>query len=292
MDLSTSLESLTNEHSEHTIDEKSGEEVLHIDSSHTLIQAAGYLKYELAKRDNKNVYFRGQRKIYDTLRPSLFRGIKRTNKLQDWRDKINNFIDNIHDKGNALRAVRKGCSEALLQHYGIKTTWIDVVDNIWVALWFSCHRAMTYGSPEKYLHFERREPDYYRSERPEYAYILLMASANQPSNNFPGHYKDDDTETIDLRVAAPSNFVRPHAQHGVLVRKLSINGLPVGDCSDMHVGTIRIDLPTALTWIGSAKTLDSHSLFPPAFYDYGYRELLEDINPDDKELGAIDRIQA
>ena len=128
---------------------------------------------------------------------------------------------------------------------------------------------------------------------PEYAYILLLESAYfEPVQNKPGYYRDDRSETIDLRIAAPSHFVRPHAQHGVLVRRLSKNGLPVSDCRPLHIGTIRVDLATALDWLGVASTLSTHALFPPTFYDYGYRELLEYVKPKDQLLGSINRIQA
>ena len=127
----------------------------------------------------------------------------------------------------------------------------------------------------------------------DFAYVLLLESAYfDPTDGRPGHYRDGRSETIDLRVAVPSHFVRPHAQHGLLVRKLSKNGLPVCDCGALHVGTIRVDLAAALEWIGSAATLTSHSLFPPAYYDYGYRELLEFVRPTEKVIGHVHRVQA
>ena len=33
---------------------------------------------------------------------------------------------------------------------------LDVVDNVWVALWFACHTAHSYGKHDEYLHFEKR----------------------------------------------------------------------------------------------------------------------------------------
>ena len=167
-----------------------------------------------------------------------------------------------------------------------------MVDNVWVALWFACYEAktVTRGS-EQYMHFEKRIPRPH--DKDQYAYVLFLESAFfDPVGGFPGHYKDNRSETIDLRVAAPSHFVRPHAQHGLLVRRLSNTELPLSDFGPMHVGTIRVNLASALDWLGSATTLTSHALFPPAYYDYGYRELLEFVKSENKILGFIHRVQA
>ncbi len=284
------LSNLTNEHGKHLVDEESGQEVFHATTPHSLIQGAGYLKHTRAKRHRKGVFFRGQTKLHPTLQPSLLRGVKDGPANVARRKLLDHFLDDIGAQKKALRAVDADCREALLQHYGIRTTWIDVVDNIWVALWFSCHEALVAGKVKEYLHFEKRiqiEPT------SKYAYILLLESAYfDPVSGRPGHYRDEKTETIDLRISAPSHFVRPHAQHGILVRKLSKTGLPVSDCSTMHVGTIRVNLLAAMDWLGTASTLTTHSLFPPAFYDYGYRELVDHIHPRDRLLGAIHRVQA
>lgn len=285
------LSKLTHQFGEHVIDKASGQEVFHVNSSHVLIQAAGYLKHNLALIEGMGVYFRGQTRLYDEITPSLFRGIgNNSNKIPQRRDKIDELIDSIYSAGDALRSVDRRCAEPLLQHYGVRTTWLDVVDNIWVAIWFACNDAISYRRGE-YLHFEPRIPDFYRSGEPEYAYVLLIASANQPADGLPGHFASERSETVDLRIAAPSHFVRPHAQHGLLVRRLSKTSRAVSDMSPLHVGTIRIDLPAALEWLGSASTLTTHSLFPPAYYDYGYRELLDHVSPIRLELGAIHRIQ-
>lgn len=281
------LSKLTHEAGRHVIDAASGLEVFDAPSPHALIQAAGYLKYTLAKK-HKGVFFRGQTRLYPTLAPGLLRGVP-PDRAVERVTLLEQFLAEIDRDAKALRAVDKSCREALLQHYGIKTTWIDVVDNIWVALWFACHRARTIGWPEECLHFERRAPDPSAGE--EFAYVVLLQSSIVPKEDAPGHYHGDRSETIDLRVAVPSHFVRPHAQHGLLVRRLSGSGRPVADNSPLHVGTIRVRLAAALDWLGTAATLTSHALFPPAYYDYGYRELLADVTSPRKELGAIHRIQ-
>lgn len=284
---------MNHEHGTHVIDRTSGTTVFAAPSAHSLIQAAGYLKHTRALKNNKGVFFRGQTQIYKSLCPTLLRGTKEGPPAQRRRQLLTDYLKNLDSSKRALRAVNTQCREALLQHYGLRTTWIDVVDNIWVALWFACHYAkgFPYGE-DKYLHFEKRVPHIKHGE-PEYAYVLLVESAYFGSDKSnPGYYRDDRSETIDLRVAVPSQFVRPHAQHGILIRRLSKKGHPVCDFSPMHIGTIRVELASALDWLGTAATLTSHSLFPPAYYDYGYRELLEHVRPTKKLLGSIHRVQA
>lgn len=284
------LSKLTHEFGKHVIDKDSGLEVFDAPTSHSLIQAAGYLKYTLARNEGLGVFFRGQTKLYNELSPSLLRNVKDGPSNLKRRSFLDVFLANVELDGAALQSIDTSCREALLQHYGIRTTWLDVVDNIWIALWFACHDARVVGWPEECMHFEKRIPNH---QGDEYAYILLLASAYfDPISGQPGHYRNSRSETIDLRIAAPSHFVRPHAQHGILVRRLSKKGFPVSDNKPLHVGTIRVRLSAALDWLGDAATLTTHSLFPPAFYDYGYRELLQHIHPTHRNLGSIHRVQA
>ncbi|WP_242340705.1 FRG domain-containing protein [Anaeromyxobacter sp. SG66] len=284
------LSKLHHPSAQHLVD--SGIEVLHVDSSHALTQAAGYLKYNRARDYGRAVFFRGQTRLHPTLGPSLLRGIKDPQAAFNRRALLKDFLTAVDQhKAAPLRAVSPDCREALLQHYGIHTTWLDVVDNVWVALWFACHHARVAPWPNGYLHFEKRVPR--MGGGPEYCYVLLVESAYfTPVPDQPGRYRNDTSETIDLRVAVPSQFVRPHAQHGVLVRRLSKKrGLPHLDFFPLVAGVIRVTLEDALDWLGSATTLTSHSLFPPAFYDYGYRGLLAHVEPADRTLGSIHRVQ-
>jgi hypothetical protein len=79
---------------------------------------------------------------------------------------------------------------------------------------------------------------------------------------------------IDLRVAAPSTFLRPHAQTGLLVRQNGKIGAVTRDYKDMVAGIVRVSLDDALSWLGDGKLLSTHVLFPPPVYDFGYRDLL------------------
>ena len=135
------------------------EMIIEADTSIGLSQAIGYLKYNLAKIDY-NIVLRGQRRLYGSLKASLFRN---ANSLSEFKTSEGSFKNRIslaqrrfarislkgflNSKGvlSPLQKdlynfidIERDSFPPLLQHYGINTPWLDVVDNIWVALWFSC----------------------------------------------------------------------------------------------------------------------------------------------------------
>lgn len=273
---------LTVKGTNHSADEH-GLHVLEVRDPHALIQAAGYLKHRCAL-DGENVYFRGQASTYGSLTPSLFRGISNTQGAQAARSSTKNrFIQKVVDRSSIFGRFSSVAHEPLLQHYGLQTTWLDAVDNLWVALWFACHRAHPSGRGGQYLHFERRNPF---DDKSGTAYILLVATDMTPTK-LPGFYKGPTTETVDLRVCAPSIFLRPHAQHGILFRMRGQGELRPVDYSPCIRGVISIKLRDALNWLGDAPTLSTHTLFPPPFYDQGYKILLDGAFSSDPKIGTI-----
>jgi hypothetical protein len=269
-----------------------GYNVYHITKPHVLVQAAGYLKHVRAQSHNKSVYFRGQRSLYPTIPPTLYRGLT-TAKTRDKRDaEMQLLLKRIRQQKLIFRAVPDHVQEPMLQHYGLKTRWLDVVDNVWIALWFACHSAHAFGSHGQYLHFEKRVPRHLKPDD-RFAYILLLESAAMPDPKLgPGCFKDKDSATIDLRVAAPSQFVRPHAQHGLVIKALDKDNRAPIDFSPLLAGIIRVDLADALEWLGAGDLLNVHALFPPPPYDFGYQEILNNLPTPNNLLGAIHHIGA
>ncbi len=284
---------LSNLHSDYglwTEDLASGIPVYHVSSQHVLIQAAGYLKYVLAKESICGVFFRGQSKLYPSLEPSLYRRAK-TQKQKQKRDlTLQCYLQ--ASQGNILKDVPEFAQEPLLQHYGIRTRWIDLVDNIWVALWFACHVARATGSIGEYLHFERRRPNF-NLKAVDYAYILMVRAGTEVVNTAkPGLYSDGTTELIDLRIAAPSTFLRPHAQHSLLLRRSKNADHKNMDYAEFVVGVIRIQLRDALDWLGEGGLTSTHALFPPPTYDFGYRQLLKSAPPGNDVIAGINLVGA
>lgn len=264
--------------------------VLHVTKPAVLIQAAGYPRFCMAQDNRKNVYFRGQSKLYETLAPSLLRGAKSQSTVHRREERLNLFLKDLHSSANILRNVDRHVREALLQHYGLRTRWLDCVENVWVALWFACHEGVAFGKQRQYLHYEKRQQ---KRTSDSFAYVLLVSSASQQDPKaIAGCFRDMDSATIDLRTAVPSHFVRPHAQHGVVVRAHHESGQCPLDFFDMVSGVIRVELRDALSWLGTGDLLTSHSLFPPPAYDFGYQEILKGRWEEDDLLGAIQYIGA
>lgn len=273
-------------------DQDTGLQVLQINSLPSLIQAIGYPKYRLY-RDGVRIYYRGQTELYKTQRdevgryffqPSALRGVKQQSVAVKVRNMIASQIKELRHMQNSLRdsaVFPDAVLEGLLQQYGLPTTWIDVVDNIWVALWFACFRPDRTESvrissrgakvdgldkvpSRSFVHMIRRDID---EERDGYAYILLLGATDKGRGE--GRFA---TEVVDLRCRIPSVYIRPHVQHGLLIRLASSNEL---NMVSLIKGVIRIRLCDALKWMGDGRILTPESMMPPPNYDAGFRGLLE-----------------
>lgn len=270
-------------------DKTSGKKVWHVYDPHALVQAAGYLKFRFAKDEHEGIFLRGQARLHRGLVPSLFRGIKRKETQEGRVARLNGVIAEFRKQCPILENLDDVAHEPLLQHYGLRTTWIDLVDNVWVALWFACHNAKIAGDKSQYLHFERRVP----KTADDFAYILLIgADIEGLSKLLAGFGAGPNTELIDLRMASPSIFLRPHSQHALLFRARGNGGGRPLDYADQIRGVIRISLSDALGWLGDGKMLNTHSLFPPPFYDSGYEFLLSGDVGSDEVIGSIRHVGA
>lgn len=266
--------------------------LVHVDSPHALIQAAGYIKHTVASKGIYGVYFRGQRCLYDSLIPTLYRGLHTIGAAATRHAALKKLLDGITADQKVLRDLPDYTMEPLLQHYGFRTRWLDIVDNIWIALWFASFRARTWGPFDEFLHFERRQPDK-EPEADRYAYILLLSVSHNKARKYqPGLTGNEHSEVLDLRYAIPSYFVRPHSQHGLLIRQKEKQNGTALEFSDLIEGVLRIHLSDALLWLGSGRTFDVHSLFPPPSYDTGYQQLLELRPYGNRTIGAVHHIGA
>ena len=136
--------------------------------------------------------------------------------------------------------------ESILQHYGVKTTYLDVVDNVWVALWFALHQAKTKS-------INSHEYVYYTENENKYSFIVLLASDTiVPSGKQDGVYCGTRTSLVDLRKAVPSYFLRPHAPHAYMLRK---NEKCPSDYSDLIFGIVQIPTDIGLKWLGTMSFL-------------------------------------
>lgn len=248
--------------------------IYEIKNVHDLTQFIGFGKYK--NNQASNVFLRGQPDLYDgKLIPSLYRG---KTDLARITYKYNRRMNKIKEEIASFSQYDRVILEPLLQHYGVKTTYLDLVDNVWVALWFAVHQT-------KCVSINSHEYVYYSENTNPYSYILLVASdaLNVSETNY-GVYDGNSTCLIDLRKALPSYFLRPHAQHAYMLKK---KGAPVSDYSDLIIGIAKIPTDLGLKWIGDSEFLTVSSLFPAAYFDSGYSILLKKYP--EEEQGVINQ---
>jgi hypothetical protein len=274
-----------------------GVTVYTVETLPSLIQAVGYLK----SRAGGPTYLRGQASLHRTMLPSLLRGAGRPQHRGALLDRFiaeNGPWTCSHEHHRttvcpeqlppALRSDRRLFSggvarytaEPLLQHYGLNTRWLDLVDNLWVALWFACH---WFDGVPGFRHAVRRT--LYDGLDP-YVYVISVSLPGQRRQLAPGLVRIPGRgRLIDLREAAPSFYLRPHAQHGLLVRPHE------DDWRNLELAAIRIPLTHALDWLGTSLLLSPFAIFPPPSVDVGYRRMLRaaaSVVPGDGPLGSID----
>lgn len=270
----------------------SADQVFHVDSLHALTQAAGYLKFVL--RDSGPVFFRGQGSQYSSMYASLYRGVSSTGGQKKREQALALYLQRAREAEAFIKSTPDYAHEPILQHYGVRTRWLDLVDNIWVALWFACHQANVLGSRSEYLHFHRKQRPYPETDGPAFVYVALVSTGKVSATaDQPGVYRGAEAEAIDLRVAAPSLYLRPHAQHGVLIRKRNNHDYESSNLQALVVGLVRAELGAALQWLGLGDLLSVHTLFPPPHYDFGYRRLLaKSLIPKQRSLGSVQHVGA
>lgn len=237
-----------------------------IKTVHDLTQFIGYGKYMNCQRHN--VFLRGQTSLYSgKMTPSLYRNKTDVRSInQKYNTRINKLIKEV----KSFQGYNKKTLEPLLQHYGIKSPYIDLVDNVWVALWFALHQA-------KSETINSHEYIYYYPNENEFSYIFLIATDALEHTEEKGIYIGPSTILTDLRNAVPSYFLRPHAQHAYMLRK---KDSLCDDYSDLIVGIARIPTHLGFEWMGNNEFLTVSSLFPAAYFDSGYKLLLKNYPED------------
>ena len=270
---------------------------------HGLNQLIGHAKFN--NQTYGKVYYRGEARLHETLLPSLLRKMKNTSKATETITKISErFIRDEYMK-NELKVDGEDISssrmkiEGMLQHYGVATRYIDVVDNHWVALWMGLNRAEKLGQFNTYYHYTERSVPLVEFAKGEtvpnellFQYVLLVAVPFSTEQSLSGIQMSNDYVEVDLRQALPSTFLRPHAQHGLVIRKKPhpTDGTVTNDMYDMAstvVGIIKVRIDRVHDWIGSGELLTQNNLFPSPAYDYGYDLLLSrpDLLEDFKSKG-------
>ena len=255
---------------------------------HGLNQLVGYVKY--INKSNFDILYRGENSLHNTFIPSLFRkypNVERANqKLASLIEKIvldEKMMKQLHIS-NPQSERDKYIVESMLQHYGISTHFLDVVDNHWIALWMGLNRWVLVEKSHSYATYKQRQISFVDSVSKKgilsedlYQYILLFGIP-RGMHSLEGFRKNKGFVTIDLREILPSVFLRPHAQHAMLIRKIQQKTFSTQKDFDMSTNLaciIRIRVDRAAEWIGNGKLLTLANLFPSPAYDQGYCILLQ-----------------
>lgn len=257
-------------------------------SFHGLNQIIGHVKF-----NNKRcgpIYYRGECRLHPTVLPSLLRigkkessyHIKNLNEVIDRIIKDDNFNKTLRLDLCRKESEKRIIVEALLQHYGVPTRFVDFVDNHWVALWMGLNKSISVSKINTYYSYiERKIPmldiasGKSIDEEDYYQYILLLSLPYIKEVNCGIGYHDD-YEEVDLRQTTPSIFLRPHAQHGLVIRKKvhEVTSIADYDMSSAVVAILKIRIDRAKEWLGTGMLLSQENLFPPPGNDHGYDILL------------------
>jgi len=278
-------------------------------SPQQLTQISGYLRF---KASGGLALFRGQANLHSDVLATAFRsrtGSVGAGGVATHATALRRYIDDVVGKdcacrksakkfahshecteivssndGALLKGTYRAAVEPLLQHYGLRTRWIDVVDNIWVALWFACHRQFTVG---RFAHHARRSVAQEGSSA--VAYVLVVNTGLLSPTDVPGYQVSSDLRFVDLRYCVPSLYLRPHAQHGALVapRALVDSARAFGSIGSQVAGVIEVALEDALQWLGQGSMTSAPVLFPAPTHDEGFRLLLEKAPEPARLLGHV-----
>jgi len=260
--------------------------IIRVNSIHALNTLVGYCKH--IYESEGHIYFRGQSENYKAVLPSLYRGITIKKSLNNKKHKLNVLVEQAVENNEILKKMDKKLIDPLLQHYGVKTDWLDLVDNLWVALWFTIHDYIRAENDIQYEYVTKLRLSHERT----YLYLVL-ADATDKHTKIPGYYKGLKTEIVDLRSAVPSVFLRPHNQHAILMRKRDVNDPQCADMAEQVKLVIELEPKQVKEWIGSGRLLSVENIYPSPVNDQGYSILLKDliVNKEDG-IGSITLISS
>lgn len=287
-------------------------------------QMVGFAKFINAKYGN--VYYRGCNSLFDNILPSLMRrrakGMPKDLTLtlkQIAEDKYISKSLKLRPtiipkspqdlfKNKHTEKLNKYVIESLLQHYCGQTRFLDVVDNHWIATWMGLYNFEMHGKHSKFCNCKKRTlplNDLYEKATNNkswgvfktskltndiYVYIYLLAMPHSAKLPEFGITETEEFVEVDLRKALPSIYLRPHAQHALVIRRNDKNNTQQEalyyDMSSQIVGILRVRIDKADEWLGDGTLMTKDNIFPSPSIDIGYYNLLtrEDVFKNPFEL--------
>ena len=273
--------------------------IYEVSSENAFNQIIGYAKF--LNQEYGNVYYRGVDGLYPTILPNLMRKrkygdatdlkkilqqveqhpiLKESLKLLATKAYKATDIDG-HKRNKEYRRNNRNRIEALLQHYSGNTRFVDVVDNHWVALWMGLHKFVPCGEGKQHMRCTKRainstdiaegvvmknEDALTKISNYLYEYVILIAMPYCASKPLMGVSETSDFVEVDLRKALPSFYLRPHAQHALVVRRREQGQQDVVasyfDMASQAVGILRVRTDLANKWLGNGALVSFENLFP------------------------------
>ena len=212
--------------------------------------------------NHHRVFLRGSCQDYPESFPSLFRD--KESFCSDPEERWTAYryaLGKLRGRFRGTRWDRENLG-AVLQHYGVKTPWLDVVRSLHTAIWFATHTL------------DDDDPAHRPVERnmKEHGWISLYVSCRAGQRQLT---------VVDLWDAHSSQHVRPHAQQGLSLAMQSDpkdieDHCPVAACeSDFNTHRVaRIRLPAqSERWRLCGHMFSSQFLFPAFAHDDTLRKL-------------------
>lgn len=205
------------------------------------------------KHEGSLILFRGQNQLYDSIRSGRTRPDYRPRPLVEagWSALASKLL------GLPIRETHRGTVQAILQHYGCATNFVDVTSDLQVAAWFASHKFST--DPLMWIgnSFRMHDRAKYTSLSHGIAFVLVLAIPN------PDELRNCD-RLIDLS-ELPESFVRPARQSAwLLMDRPPTKPLP----SDFWVATVKLDLESF-----AIPEIATEQLFPPVEHDDAFYHL-------------------
>ena len=156
---------------------------------------------------------------------------------------------------------------AILQHYGVKTPWLDVVRNLYTAVWFATHELVRVnGDPCL---------DKVKPSREDHGWIWIYSAC------YPGK---QPLTVVDLMESHSSQHVRPHAQHGLSLAKTcdphddeNVRSATActSDFNTHRIARVRFDAQSE-KWKICGHMFSTRFLFPGPEHDDSLAQLMKD----------------
>lgn len=250
-----------------------------------LVRTLGLIKY--ARREHR-VLFRGQTGCWGALAPTLYRRVADPAVADPAVEACMEAYRTAMSRD--LRPDQAQTTEPLLQHYGVHTRWLDLVDSVPHALFFAVWQMKELAGGDF---------GYFHSDQPSGVFYLVdcgresdMRPVEVDGEVVSGLWEEEGTgfRLCDLRRAKPSKALRPHSQHGWLVRPEPGKT----DLWDRVLLRIVIPADAGLNWLGPGTCVSPRALFPAPGPDRVFSRLLspkmqEFFAGQDPRFGSIQR---